>query len=858
MQRILFKWARAVKSIAILLIFLMGFAPVAYAQSDTGLGFPSSTTDLTTQYDKLTDSQKRLLRERFSQDQTPPDEVNSPSPKPENTTDENYTGPPKPILPPPPGKRTKSRLETIMSGKFPTEISRELTQFGYNFFDRNGQTFEQQGNVPVGEDYVIGPGDAFTIHLWGKVEQTIPATVTRDGRVILPRLGSISVNGLTFLELKLLMRNKFKEYYTDFDLSITMGELRSIDVFVVGEAQQPGSYTVHSLSTVLSALFAAGGPSKNGSLRQIKISQNGSSTRMFDLYDFLTKGDKSGDIRLHNGDTIFIPVIGPVVGIAGNVRRPAVYEIRGGETVSDAINLAGGVLPTGHLQNVVVERIQGHQRRVIKSFNLDELAPKSSAGLNLRILDGDIIKIYPVHDSMREVVFLEGHVKYPREYQFKPGLRIGDILASYEDLLPEPYLDRAEIIRLVPPDLHPQIVEFQLEEMLNGDASQNLLLQERDRIRIYAYEEKVDVAKVEIKGAVREPGIYRLMKGMRIRDLIFKAGNMTNFAYLENASIARLVPVGKNTEVVKIDFSPAKALAGLPSDNVILEKDDKIHIREIPQYARALNRNVYLEGEVLFPGEYTFAKGETISALVERAGGLTDQAYALGAVFQRERVKVVQRERLRDYVSRLEEDILTLSAQAAETAIDKTEAEILSETLKSKKLLLEKLKTAQPTGRMVVDLIAAISLPLSDRDLRLEPGDRLIVEKKPDFVNVLGEVYNPTALFAERGKKVGYYIDRVGGPTDDAHKGQIYLVRADGSVISKSQDGFLGMASWDNEKSRWSLGGFDDIIVVPGDTIIVPKRITKYPWLRIIKDITEIVANIAVSAGVILIAADND
>jgi polysaccharide export outer membrane protein len=747
-----------------------------------------------------------------------------------------------------------SGIEQIMSGQFPTDISRELRQFGYDFFRKDVSTFTPVTNVPVGPDYVIGPGDSFTIYLWGKAEETYNVSVNRDGCIYVPRLGTLNVSGLTFSELKSHLERKFKQYYPDFDMSITMGRLRTIQIFIVGEANNPGTYSVSSLSTIITALFAAGGPSKNGSLRDIRLYRNGDTIKRLDLYDFFIKGFKGDDARLQSGDTLFIPVLGPVVGIAGLVKRPAIYEMKGSQTIGEMVEIAGGVLPIGYLQNVVVERVRGHDRRVIKSFNLDPSYDRTDENLKMPLSDGDVIKIYPIHKRLRQVVYLEGHVKYPREYELRPGMRLGDIIRSYDDLLPEPYRPQAEIIRFVPPDLHPEIVGFNLGALLAGDETQNLALQDLDRIIVYDTWEKQEKPKVTIKGSVRNPGTYSLYKGMTVKDLIFQAGNLTDRAYQERGTLTRVMPTKEGTDTVTLSFSPRNAIAGMPQDNLLLQKDDVAHIREIPLYAQALERKAYLEGEFLFPGEYSFSEGERLSSLIERARGLTREAYPFGAIFQRESVRKVQDRQLKMYIEKLEEDILTLSAQAAETALDKEEAAILRDTLASKKQLLEKLKRSKSTGRMVINLPEVLLLPTSDYNFELKPGDRLIVGRRPDSVNILGEVYNPTALLYEKGKTVGDYLAMVGGATDDANKGQIYVVKANGSVMSKSQEGFFGLATWDNKNYRWSMGNFDSIVLDPGDTVIVPKKIIKYPWLRLVKDITQITYQVAVSAGVVIAA----
>jgi protein involved in polysaccharide export with SLBB domain len=750
-----------------------------------------------------------------------------------------------------PKDEAPSKIESIMSGRFPTDISQELEQFGYDFFEKDIPIFTPIENIPVGSDYIIGPGDSFTINIWGKAEAVYNVTVTRDGSITLPRVGTLNISGLDFEELKKYIYNKLKKYYPDFEMSLTMGTLRTITVFIVGEVKKPGTYSVSALSTVLTALYQAGGPTKNGSLKEIRLLRNGETVATLDLYNFFIHGLKKNDLRLLPGDTIFVPVIGPVVGITGTVKRPAIYEFNTPHTIGDVINLSGGVLPVSYLQNIVVERIREHQRRVVKSFNLDPTNINGAMDLQTPIQDGDIIKIYPIYKELRQVVFLEGHVKYPREYELKEGLRLLDIIPSYDFLLPEPYLEAAEIIRLIPPDLHPEIIEFDLGALLSGDDSYNFILEDQDRIIIYDKWDKRDKPEVVIKGAVRAPGTYQLYEGMTIKDLLFQAGNLTDKAYLDNASLTRIVTLKDGTETLLLEFSPKNAVKGVADDNLQLKNNDVINIREIPEFGEALNRKITLEGEFLFPGEYTFSRGERLSSVIERAGGLTGEAYPFGAIFTRESVRMIQEKRLAEYISQLERNIIAASATATRKAMDEDEAAVFAQTLSAQKELLAKLKSSKPTGRMVINMDAVLLVPSSELNLEVRPGDRLMVMKRPDSINILGEVYNPTALFAEKEKTVDYYLDLVGGPTKQANEKELYIVKANGSVISRSQAGLFGLANWDNTNNRWAFGKFGSIHLDPGDTIIVPRKIQTYPWMKIFKDTSQILYNIAIAAAVV-------
>ncbi|MBN1903755.1 MAG: SLBB domain-containing protein [Deltaproteobacteria bacterium] len=742
-----------------------------------------------------------------------------------------------------------SRLEEIFSGQFPSSINKEIRQFGYDFFMQKS-SFSPEKNVPVSSEYSIGPGDSFTINLWGNVEEAHYATVSRDGTITLPRLGTLSVSGLTFSELKEFLCNRFKEYYPDFKMNIAMDALKSIDIFMVGELNNPGTYSISSLSSVVSALYASGGPNKNGTLRNISILNNGELIKKIDLYDFFISGAKGDDITLKQGYTVFVPVIGPTVAVAGHVKRPAIYEIKEGQTLDQIIDFAGGLLPTSHLQNIIVERIVGQKGRVVVSFDIDPSNDKTAQNLKTVLKDGDLVKIYPVHKNIEKVVYLEGNVKYPNEYELKEGMKLKDIIPSYDYLLPESYLPQAEILRLVPPNLHPEVRPFDLGKMLDGDESENLELNDRDRIIIYNAWEKQNIPEVSISGAVRNPGIFRLYKDMTVKDLIFAAGNATKDAYLEKGELTRVLSGDSGADIVKIDFSPKRATEGYPEDNITLQEDDKVFIREIPNYKTSLEKKVYLEGEFRFPGEYSFNEGETISSVIERAGGLTEDAYPYGAFFTRESVKEMQTERKREYIEKLEQDIFTISAYSAETALDASQASVAMQTLNAKREMLERLKQAEPTGRMIIDIAEALLIPSGDNDLELRAGDRIVVGKRPDSVFVIGEVYNPNAIICKTRNDVGDYLNLVGGITGNADKKQLYIVRADGTVISKKQEKF-GLFNWDSSSHRWGFGSFNSIEMKPGDTIIVPKKVMKYGWLKLFKDTSNILYQLAVAAGVL-------
>ncbi len=746
--------------------------------------------------------------------------------------------------------RTPSATERLIAGDIAADVSTQLQQFGYDVFARPVSTFAPVTNVPVGPDYVIGPGDSFSVTLWGRIDAQFALQVDRNGQVIVPQVGALKVWGMKFGELENYLQHELGRKYTDFRMSITMDRLRVIRVFVVGEAATPGSYTVSSLATVINALVAAGGPSKNGSLRTIQLRRNGAEPMTIDLYDFLLGGDRSGDVRLQDGDTIFIPLIGPVAGVAGNVKRPAIYEMAGPMTLGEVLDLAGGVTFAGWLQRVQVERIENHRKRIVVDFNLADPSGGNDQqrSLDTPVRDGDVVKIFSVAPGTQEIVRLEGHVVRPGTYEWKPGMRLGDVLTSYDVFLPQPNLDYGQIERLVPPDLHPTFVPFDPGEVLAGDEASNIELAQYDMIRIFRWDQR-DYRTVAISGMVFDPNRYRLVPDMRVSDLIDAAGGLRKDAYHRAVEITRrhISQDGVSTE--KIDVDLARALAGDPEHDILLSDRDTLVVRPVPELD--FDRTVAIRGEVRFPGRYPIRRGETLSSLVERAGGYTQKAYLKGAVFTRDTARQTQRRRLDQMIRQLEESMLGGAEQALGAALDAETVRGQQAALEAKKELLARLRASEITGRVVVKLTPLEQFRGTNFDLELEDGDELVIPQTPGVVHVVGEVFNETSLLYEARRTVNYYLGRVGGMTRDADTKQVSVIRADGSVISRQQDRG-GLVFWDNEFNQWSFGGFLNVPLDPGDTIVVPRKLDRYFWLKTTKDITQIVFQIAVAAGVVL------
>jgi polysaccharide export outer membrane protein len=750
-----------------------------------------------------------------------------------------------------PAPKERSEIEAILSGKISPTVSTDLTQFGYGLFRTTVSTFAPVTDVPVGPDYVIGPGDGFSIFIWGRFDLTYPVEVNRDGEISLPKVGVLKVWGLTFSQLRDYLFAAFSKYYKGFHLNLTMDRLRTIRVYVVGEAVTPGSYTLSSLSTVYNALFAAGGPSKRGTLRKIQLIRNGKAIQTIDLYDFLLKGDKSQDERLQSGDTIFTPMIGAVAGIAGNVKRPAIYEMKGPMTLGELIDLSGGVLPIGYLQRVQIERVVAHEKRIVADFNLSSSAKGGMNGqeLSVKLQDADLVKIFPIYSATQKIVYLEGHVKRPGGYEFKKGMRISDIVPSLAELLPEPYLKYAHLIRLVPPDFRPYTIAVNLEKLfVDKDQKQNIPLQEQDRLIIFAMKDMREIPQVSATGEVNKPGKYPLVENMRVKDLVYEAGNLKRSAYMPEAEIKRLVKTEKEviSKILNIDLN--EALKENPEHNILLKEDDTLFVRQIPKWF--VDKTVSITGEVKFPGAYSFHKGERLSEVLERAGGLTPEAYLPAAFFTRESIRKTQQKRIQEFIEEQEQEMMKEAARATEAALSKDEAEQRQKAIGQRRELITRLRAAAATGRIVIKLMDLDKFRGSEYDLELEDGDSLHIPMTPSSVMVMGRVYNPNAIIYVRGKPLEYYLNKVGGPAENADKKRIYLVKADGSVLSRTQSGFWGFR-WDGESHRWTHGGFMASRMDPGDTILVPEKYERIYWGKELKDWTQIIFQIALAAGVI-------
>ncbi|MEZ4485104.1 MAG: SLBB domain-containing protein [Syntrophotaleaceae bacterium] len=740
-------------------------------------------------------------------------------------------------------------LDTLLEEKVPrTQVLRSdksLKHYGFAFF-QGGEGYKADPSALVGPDYVVGPGDTLLIDVWGNIEGHYRVTIDRSGQIVVPKVGVVNLWGQTFAQARETIYKHISKYFKHFQANISMDNLRSIQVFLVGEVVAPGTYQVSSLSSVLTALSVAGGPAKTGSLRQVKVLRRGQEVAVIDFYDFFRRGNNANDVRLQSGDTIFVPVAGTLVAVAGNVRRPGIFEMQPDETLGDVLQMAGGTVSTSYLQKVRIERVEDNHRKVVIDVNLESDAAGEVSALKFKLQDRDLVEVAPIAGA-GSYVKLGGYVARPGDYQLTDGMRLADLLVPYGNLLPEYHPHAAQIIRRIPPEYRPEIVTVDLQQALAQHPGHNLLLQEYDEVRLFSREEMEELPEVVVCGAVLRAGTYRLFDNMSIKDLITAAGNLQRGAYLAEAEITRYVPEVKGTKVERYSVNLQKALLGHPQHNLQLQPEDHLIIRTIPDYGERMM--VTIQGEVVFPGSYAISKGETLSSVLERAGGYTKEAYLRGAIFSRETLKEVQKKQIEKLIAEEEQQIAQVAQEIAAGAMSPEEAKSAETLMANRGALLEKLRDTPVTGRLVVRLKEIAQLQGSPEDIALIGGDEIRIPENPQTINIQGMVYNPTSLTWKPGKNAGYYLNQVGGTKEDANTDEMFIVRADGTVVSNSQAGFG--VSWDSETWRWTFGGLQATELYPGDTVLVPEDFKKFDWMREVKDISTIIYQLALGAAAV-------
>ena len=815
---------------------------------------------------------------------------NTPTSTNNETTLLDRTGLRSQPLPPPevPAQLTSfQRLAAASTGKI-------LPVFGATLFSNNvPSTFAPVDHIPVTPEYVLGPGDELLIRLWGQVTLDSRFTIDRSGNVYIPQVGAVRVAGLPFAQVQEYLRSRIARNFRNFDINVNMGQLRSIQLFVVGEARHPGSYTVSSLSTLVNALFASGGPSPAGSMRRIQLKRGGATISEFDLYDLLLKGDKSKDVAMLSGDVIFIAPVGPVVAVAGSVDVPAVYELKGESTVGEAIALAGGLSPLAQNKNLRVERIDQQGSRSVLDVRLDE------AGLSTTLRSGDILVVDPIVNRYKDAVILRGNIANPSRYSWSPGMKIHDLIPDKDVLLTRDYWERHNRLGMPALDATPDI--RQDAPVLGTFPSQrlNLYIPTRDTdSAIYASQSPSNLA---IGNFYPTPlgaqyADANLMGGANPSDSAanpqdLNAANPYNLPPTRNPAEGTLFAqrsqagrqlsssslssgvtqaagnfAPKNTVVLSapdIDWAYAvierldkrdltTKLLPFNLGKVVLDNDEsqnyelqpgdvitifsKADIR-VPQAQQT--KYVRLEGEFIGSGIYSVGPDETLRELVTRAGGLSPNAYLYGSEFTRESTRVLQQQRLNEYADTLEHRTSLVEANAGNSAAGPQDLAAIQAGVQDARAVVAKLRTLRSSGRIVLQLKPDSSGVASLPDLPLEDGDRFVVPSVPSSVDVYGAVYTQNSFLYDPHRRVGDYLREAGGANRTADTKRAYIVRADGSIVSRQYSSSL------------FSGGFDNTRMNPGDAVVLPEVVYRRPVLRQLVDISTIIGQFGLGAAAV-------
>jgi protein involved in polysaccharide export with SLBB domain len=722
--------------------------------------------------------------------------------------------------------------------------------FGYDLFEGAPSTFAPVKDIQVPIDYVVGPGDTFSVQLYGNDTGTYSLTVGRDGRIKFPKLGPILVSGMGFDEARAAIDHRVAQQLIGTQVSVTMGDLRSIRVFVLGEAEKPGSYTVSGLSTMTNALFVSGGVKKIGSLRNIQLKRNGQLISVLDLYDLLLRGDTSGDRQLMPGDVIFIPPIGATVTAYGAIRRPAVYELKKEKTTKELIDIAGGLSPDADARLAQLERIDTSRRREMRNVNL-----ATDEGRATELMNGDKLRVPAIRPTLENSVELSGAVFRPGAFQYREGIRLTDILGSFDELRPGADRHYVVIRREVPPEEKVEVISADLERALSARGSaDDPQLRPRDKIAVLdltanrARAVAPIIAELELQasalkpaqvvatlGEVNAPGRYPLEPSMHISDLIRAGGSLDDSAYTGEAELTRYEVIdGQQRQTALISVDLAAIRHGEASANLELRPYDILVIKKTPQWEAP--GTVVLSGEVRYPGKYPILRGETLSSVLRRAGELTDLAFEEGAVFIREELKQREKEQLEMLSNRLQSDLAALSLEAITTsaATSSGGGANAGQALAIGQSLIQQLRNTKPVGRLVIDIHQVIKGRLGGPgDVLLRDGDKLLIPKKTQEITILGEVQSPTSHIFRPGLSRDDYIAKSGGTTQKADRKRIYIVRANGDVVSGGRSGWF-------RRSR-------SIEMRPGDTIVVPLDTERVRGLPLWTSVTTIIYNLAVA-----------
>ncbi len=778
--------------------------------------------------------------------------------------------------------------------KFVAETTGQvLPIFGAQLFRQVPTTFAPVDQIPVPADAAAGPGDLLRIRVWGQVNFSADLRVDRSGEVYLPQVGPVHVAGVPYSDLDKVLRAAIARVYRNFNVSAQLGQIRSIQIYVVGRARRPGTYTVSSLSTLVDALFASGGPALDGSLRHIQVKRGGQVATEFDLYDLLVNGDKTKDVVLQPGDVIYIPASGPQVAVLGSVKTPAIYELKPPETVKDVLEQAAGATSVAGGGKLSLERLEGGEGRVAREIGF------TPQGLQTVLHDGDILQVRPAVPLYAKTVTLRGNTANPGRYGYHTGMRLSELFPDRAALLTRNYWWQRTRVGLPAPEFErepsleryrqpgdPQTLPITPEELERLRQSRQQYLQQQQAAQQQRLQQQSQQnAQSQTLAGTYEPSVTgpdpyaaglaspagpaagpatdqfgqpRLQPfgqqqdqsaASARRDVVTEnTANAQGFTDVTLAApeidwryavIERLNPDTLQTALIPFDLGKlvmdhdsSQDLELKPGDVVSVFSQADIHVPVAQQ-----TRLIRLEGEFAHSGIYSAKPGETLEQLVERAGGLSPGAYLFGSEFTRASVRAVQQRRLDEYIQdlqlQIERGVLATSAATGSSANDLASANIAASEARE---LVSRLRQVRATGRIVLNLRAFDQAPQNLPPLDLEDGDSYYVPSVPSSVSVIGAVYNQNSFLFVKAGHVLDYVKLAGGANRNADRTHPFVIRADGSVISRDQVG---------EKK------YDRIVIQPGDTIVVPEKTFGPSKLRNALNFTQLFSSLAVGGAVL-------
>ncbi len=728
----------------------------------------------------------------------------------------------RPTLAPP---LPRSQFQNLVQ----TTTGTDLPIFGASLFTEVPSTFAPVTDVPVGAGYILGPGDQINLQLSGQINQQLRVVVDRNGAISLPGLGAVQVAGLPYSELTNFLNARLGRIYRNFTLNTNLASLRTIQVFVFGQARRPGAYSISSLSTLTNAIFASGGALPQGSLRDIQVKRGGLTIDHFDLYDLLLRGDKTHDIPLATGDVIFIPFVGPQVAIAGSVDTPAIYELKGNTTINEALAMAGGETAVAAAGLVRLQRVYEHRERSIIDV------PEQSRLESLR--NGDILTVGAVTDRFHDSVTLRGNVANPGRYVWHAGMHIMDLIPNRESLITRNYWRQRE-------QLGQSTIDYLPDQTTPATQTAPVTPAQPGSLQVHGNEADTRSQNTAQTGAATaSAGGNSVGTALTANNSPFTARNDVvlsapdidwSYAVIERLGSDNLTTslIPFNLGKIVLDRDPAQNYELLPGDVVSIFSKSDIRVPSTQQ-----TRFVRLEGEFVSAGVYSVSPGETLRSLLRRAGGFTPDAYLYGSEFTRESTQRVEQQRLNEYADELDSEISSVSAANKARAVSASDQTAAAASQEDASSAVARLRNLRPIGRIVLDLNPNSSGIDAVPDIALEDGDRFVVPHVPANVTVEGQVYNANAFVFIRHKRVVDYLRQAGGPDRDADKRRLFLLRADGSVVSRQYSDVLHSP------------------IFPGDTIVVPPILDKRALTQRIVDIASIAGNLGIAIAAIAIAA---